>query len=162
MGYTPEPPAGPIPKVQGTTMPDLGISMAQQKDKDLRMEMSSKEKAILCAREAFRFKALNLVILDVSRFSSFADYFIICSGKSGRQVQGIADNIESELKTRGLKPIGTEGKREGHWVLMDYGDVIIHVFYEPVRFFYDLESLWSEASRIEWEQRPDETIPEKN
>jgi len=62
------------------------------------MEMSSKEKAILCASEALRFMALNLVLLDVSRFSSFADYFIICSGKSGRQVQGIADNIESELK----------------------------------------------------------------
>ena len=143
-------------------MPDLGISGAEQKGKDLRIEMSSKEKAILCAGEALRFKALNLVLLDVSRFSSFADYFIICSGKSGRQVQGIAENIETELKTMGIKPLGTEGKREGHWVLMDYGDVIIHVFYEPVRFFYDLESLWSEASRIEWEQRPDETIPEKN
>jgi ribosome-associated protein len=143
-------------------MPDSGISAAQQKGKDLPIEMSSKEKAILCAREAFRFKALNLLVLDVSRFSSFADYFIICSGKSSRQVQGIADNIEDELKTRGLKPIGTEGKREGHWVLMDYGDVIIHLFYEPVRFFYDLESLWSEASRIEWEQGPDETISKKN
>jgi ribosome-associated protein len=143
-------------------MPDLGISGVEQKGKDLRIEMSSKEKAILCAGEALRFKALNLVLLDVSRFSSFADYFIICSGKSGRQVQGIADNIESELKTRGLKPIGTEGKREGHWVLMDYGDVIIHVFYEPVRCFYDLESLWSEAPRVEWEHGPDETISSKN
>jgi len=131
-------------------MPDPGI------------EMSSKEKAILCAREAWGFKALNLVIMEVSRFSSFADYFIICSGKSGRQVQGIADNIENELKTRGLKPIGIEGKREGHWVLMDYGDVIIHVFYEPVRCFYDLESLWSEAPRVEWEHGPDETISRKN
>ena len=118
------------------------------------MEMSSKERAILCAREAIRFKALDLVLLDVSRFSSFADFFIICSGKSGRQVQGIADNLENDLKKQGLKPIGTEGKREGHWVLMDYGDVIIHVFYEPVRYFYDLESLWSEAPRIEWEQGP--------
>ena len=98
--------------------------------------------------------ALDLVLLDVSRFSSFADFFIICSGKSGRQVQGIADNLENNLKSHGLKPIGTEGKREGHWVLMDYGDVIIHVFYEPVRYFYDLESLWSEAPRIEWEQGP--------
>lgn len=113
--------------------------------------MSSKEKAILCAKEAFRFKALNLVLLDVSRFSSFADYFIICSGKSGRQVQGIADNLEDGLKNKGLRPIGTEGKREGHWVLLDYGDVIIHVFYDPVRYFYDLESLWSDASRVEWE-----------
>ena len=136
-------------------MPDLGISPGdEQKGKEARIEMSSKERAILCAREAIRFKALDLVLLDVSRFSSFADFFIICSGKSGRQVQGIADNLENDLKSQGLKPIGTEGKREGHWVLMDYGDVIIHVFYEPVRYFYDLESLWSEAPRIEWEQGP--------
>ena len=136
-------------------MPDLGISPGnEQKGKDARIELSSKEKAILCAREAIRFKALDLVVLDVSHFSSFADFFIICSGKSGRQVQGIADNLENNLKGQGLKPIGTEGKREGHWVLMDYGDVIIHVFYEPVRYFYDLESLWSEAPRIVWEQGP--------
>ena len=143
-------------------MPDSGISGGTgQKSKDLP-ELDSKERAILCAREAFRFKALDLVLLDVSPFSSFADYFIICSGKSSRQVQGIADNLEEELKSRGLKPIGTEGKREGHWVLMDYGDVIIHVFYEPVRFFYDLESLWSEAPRVEWEQEPNTTIPKKD
>ncbi len=136
-------------------MPDLGISPGdEQKGKDARKELSSIEKAILCAREAIRFKALDLVVLDVSRFSSFADFFIICSGKSSRQVQGIADNLESNLKSQGAKPIGTEGKREGHWVLMDYGDVIIHVFYEPVRYFYDLESLWSEAPRIVWEQGP--------
>ncbi len=136
-------------------MPDLGISPGdEQKGKEARIEMSSKERAILCAREAIRFKALDLVLLDVSRFSSFADFFIICSGKSGRQVQGIADNLENDLKKQGLKPIGTEGKREGHWVLMDYGDIIIHVFYEPVRYFYDLESLWSEAPRVAWEQGP--------
>jgi len=162
MGYIQRPSAGRIPNVQGIMMPDPGISGAEQKGKDLLVEMSSKEKAILCAGEALRFKALNLVLLDVSRFSSFADYFIICSGKSGRQVQGIAENIETELKTMGIKPLGTEGKREGHWVLMDYGDVIIHVFYEPVRCFYDLESLWSEAPRVEWEQGPNENMPEKN
>jgi len=152
-----------IPKFasEGTVMPDLGISGGVgQKSKDLPTEMDSKEKAVLCAREALRFKALDLVLLDVSPFSSFADYFIICSGKSSRQVQGIADNLENALKSRGLKPIGTEGKREGHWVLLDYGDVIIHIFYEPVRFFYDLESLWSEASRVEWEQEPNATMPE--
>lgn len=116
--------------------------------------MSSKDKAILCAVEARRFKAIDLVLLDVSRFSSFADYFIICSGTSGRQVQGIADNLESSLKDKGLRPIGIEGKREGHWVLLDFGDVIIHVFYDPVRRFYDLESLWSEALRVDLEQGP--------
>jgi len=144
-------------------MPDLGTSPGdEQKGKEARKEMSSKERAILCAREANRFKALDLVLLDVSRFSSFADFFIICSGKSGRQVQGIADNLENDLKKQGLKPIGTEGKREGHWVLMDYGDIIIHVFYEPVRYFYDLESLWSEAPRVEWEQGLHGSTPDKN
>ncbi len=144
-------------------MPDPGTSPGdEQKGEDIREEMSSKEKAVLCAREAFRFKALDLVVLEVSPFSSFADYFIICSGKSGRQVQGIADNLENDLKNRGIRPIGTEGRREGHWVLMDYGDVIIHVFYEPVRFFYDLESLWSEAARVEWEQGPNGTLPGKD
>lgn len=133
-------------------MPELGAPAgAGQKDNTPRAEISGREKAILCAREAFGHKALDVVVLDVSRFSSFADYFIICSGKSSRQVQGMADKVERALKARGIKPLGSEGRREGHWVLMDYADVIIHIFYEPVRSFYDLESLWSEASRVEWE-----------
>ena len=143
-------------------MPDLDMSAhAGQRGEEIHVSMSSREKAVFCAREASRFKALDLVLLDVSGFSSFADFFIICTGKSSRQVQGIADNLEDSLRTGGLRPIGTEGKGEGHWVLMDYGDVIIHIFYEPVRYFYDLESLWSEASRVEWEQGPNSTIPEK-
>ena len=142
-------------------MPDLGLQAGTEpKVKNLTSEMGSKDKAILCARAALSFKALDLVLLDVSCFSSFADYFIICSGKSSRQVQGIANNLESALKNGGFKPIGTEGMREGHWVLMDYGDVIVHIFYEPVRYFYDLESLWSEAPRVEWDQAPNPTIPD--
>ena len=105
-------------------------------------------KAVLCADVADRFLAHDLVVLDISRFSSFADYFIICSGKSSRQVQGIADNIEDTLRDSGFKPLGVEGKRDGHWVLMDYGDVVIHIFYEPVRSFYDLESLWADAPQL--------------
>lgn len=115
--------------------------------------MDSKRKAHLCAEEAYRLKAADLVLLDVSGFSSFADYFVICSGKSGRQVQGIADNIERGLKEIGIRPLGVEGLREGQWVLMDYGDVIVHIFYEPVRYFYDLESLWSEAETVRWDER---------
>ncbi|MEM5787452.1 MAG: ribosome silencing factor [Syntrophobacteraceae bacterium] len=111
----------------------------------------SRERALICAREASRFKALDLVVLDVSKLSSFADYFIICSGNSSRQVQSIAENVEEVLREGGTKPLGVEGKREGHWVLMDYGDVIVHIFYEPIRYFYDLESLWADAPRLEWE-----------
>ena len=113
---------------------------------------NSRERAIFCAREAESFKALDLVLLDVSKFSSFTSYCIVCSGKSSRQVQGIADNLEARLRETGLRPLGIEGKHEGQWVLMDYGDVIIHIFYEPVRLFYDLESLWSDAERVVWEE----------
>ena len=94
-------------------------------------------------------KALNVVVLDVHGLTSFADTFIVCSGRSHRQVSAIAESVQQDLKAKGIKPLGIEGLREGHWVLMDYGDVLIHVFYEPVRIFFDLEGLWSDAKRVE-------------
>ncbi|NVM56775.1 MAG: ribosome silencing factor [Desulfobacterales bacterium] len=94
-------------------------------------------------------KAFDVVVLDVRALASFTDTFIICSGRSHRQVSAIAEFVEQNLKANGIKPLGIEGLREGHWVLMDYGDVIIHVFYEPVRTLYDLEGLWSDAKQIE-------------
>lgn len=96
-------------------------------------------------------KAIDLVALDVRKLSSIADVFIICSGRSNRQVSAIAEHIQVDLKKHGIKPLSVEGKKEGHWVLLDYGHVIIHVFYEPVRSFYDLESLWIDAERIKTE-----------
>ena len=143
-------------------MPDLetAVREGEKKDPGSMKTMSSRKRAILCAREASRFMALDLVLLDIGRHSSFADYFIICSGKSSRQVQGIADNVEAGLRDRGLKPLGVEGRQEGHWVLMDYGDIILHIFYEPVRYLYDLESLWSDASRLDWENVSLEDISE--
>jgi ribosome-associated protein len=74
--------------------------------------------------------------------------FIVCSGRSNRQVVAIADNIQKDLKTQRIKPLSVEGTKEGHWTLLDYGHVIIHVFYEPVRAFYDLEGLWVDAKRV--------------
>lgn len=116
-----------------------------------KTRMKADEKAMICARQAEQYKAEEIVLLDVTGFSSFADFFIICSGKSSRQVQGIADKLESGLRDLGIKPLGIEGRSEGHWILMDYGDVIVHVFYEPIRHFYDLESLWSEAKKVRLE-----------
>ncbi len=148
-------------------MPDSEKKLSAKEKKEAKKEgisptpMDSREKAINCAREASRFMALDLVILDVSGFSSFADYFIICSGKSSRQVQSIAENVEDSLRGKGIKPLGVEGKREGHWVLMDYSDVIIHIFYEPVRYVYDLESLWADASRVEWDEGPDGKVSDR-
>ncbi len=90
-------------------------------------------------------KALDIIVLDVSGLTSLADSFIICSGRSNRQVTAIADYIRTDLKKQGVAPLSVEGLQEGHWVLMDYGDIVIHVFYDDVRRFYDLEGLWSDA-----------------
>lgn len=104
-------------------------------------------------------KALDIVVLDVSGLTSLADTFIICSGRSNRQVTAIAEFIRTDLKKKRVAPLSVEGLQEGHWVLMDYGDVVIHVFYDDVRRFYDLEGLWSDAPRIRtraldnWNQR---------
>lgn len=93
-------------------------------------------------------KAQDLIVLDVRGLTDIADVFIICSGRSNRQVNAIADAAVASLKNHKIKPLSVEGTREGHWVLLDYGHVIIHVFYEPIRKFFDLEGLWADAKRI--------------
>jgi len=94
-------------------------------------------------------KVIELTVLDVHELTSVADAFIVCSGRSNRQVTAIADHIVRDLKKQGIRPLSVEGLKDGHWILIDYGDVIIHVFYEPVRAFYDLEGLWADARRID-------------
>jgi ribosome-associated protein len=94
-------------------------------------------------------KAQNVIALDVKELTSIADTFIICSGRSSRQTAAIADHIQAELKKIGLKPLSVEGQTNGHWILMDYGDVIIHIFYEETRKFYNIEGLWTDARRID-------------
>ncbi len=94
-------------------------------------------------------KAQRVVILGVGEMSSLADAFIVCSGQSNRQVMAIAEHIRTTLKQNGLQALRIEGLKEGHWILMDYGDVIIHIFYDPVRSFYDLEGLWADAPRLQ-------------
>ncbi len=93
-------------------------------------------------------KAADIKVLDLRGLSSVADIFIICSALSNRQTAAISDFIERYLKNFGKKPLSVEGKNEGQWILLDYGEVVIHVFYEPVRKFYNLEGLWSDAKRI--------------
>ena len=93
-------------------------------------------------------KAEGVVVLDLRGLTSIADTFIICSGRSNRQVSAIADHVERILRNLNIRPLSVDGKKEGHWVLMDYGDVIIHIFYQETRTFYDLEGLWGDAARI--------------
>jgi len=112
-------------------------------------QLDGKERVLLCVNASLEKKAKDLVILNVKTLTSFADYFIICSGTSDRQVQAIAASIQENLKQFGITPLGVEGERSGKWVLMDYEDVIIHIFYEPIREFYDIERLWSDSPRME-------------
>lgn len=107
------------------------------------------QKFSFCVKAALKKKAFDLIVLDIKEISSFANYFIVCSGNSNRQVQAIASSIEYDLKRQGIYPIGIEGFNEGKWILLDYDDVIIHVFYQPIREFYELERLWADAPRIE-------------
>ena len=109
---------------------------------------SSLEIAKHCARAALDKKAEDLNILDVHAISSFADYFVIMSGRSTRHVQGLAEAVESELRTKRMSNANTEGLQEGLWVLLDYDDVIVHIFYKETRGFYDLEGLWHDAPRV--------------
>jgi len=109
----------------------------------------SKEKSLFCAKAALEKKAFNVTILELKKASSLTDYFLICSGRSDRQVQAIAESIEAKMGEKGVRPLGEEGMREGRWVLMDYDDVVIHIFYDQVRLHYDLEGLWIEAPRID-------------
>lgn len=90
-----------------------------------------------------------MVILDIKRLSAVADYLLICSAESDRQVQAIAYGIEEGLRRHGERALGVEGLGEGRWALMDYNDVVVHIFLEPVRSFYDIEGLWAEAPSTE-------------
>lgn len=121
----------------------------------IKKQPDSRARALLCINASLEKKAKDLIILKVKEFSDFADYFIIASGTSDRQVRAIATAIQENLKKAEILPLGIEGEAAGQWILMDYTDVIIHIFLDTVRTFYDLERLWSEAPRM---AVPDETV----
>jgi len=93
-------------------------------------------------------KAIDITVLDIREISVIADYFIICSGRSSAQVQAIVENIQERLEKDNVVSLRREGFREGNWVLLDYGDVVIHVFQEAERQFYKLERLWGDAQVV--------------
>jgi ribosome-associated protein len=111
-------------------------------------QADERAKALLCVRYALEKKAYDLVLMEVGALTSLADYFLVCTGRSDTQVQAIAQGIEENLARLGVRPLSVEGLTGGQWVVMDYGDVIVHIFYEPVREFYDLERLWARAPRV--------------
>ena len=110
--------------------------------------MNSKQLAKVIAKIADDKKAQDIVVLDLKKLSSFTDYFVICSGASDRQVKTIAGAIEGELKKKDVRTLGIEGYQTGHWILVDFGDVVAHVFYHEERHYYQLEKLWADAPQL--------------
>jgi len=103
------------------------------------------------ARAALDKRAADLVVLDVRGISTVTDYFLMCSGRSTTHVESIADAIRAELKTDGIRPLHAEGVAASGWILLDYGDVLAHVFLEDTRAYYALERLWGDAPAVEVE-----------
>lgn len=118
--------------------------------------MSSEKPAAPDVREKLREvvaaaqdrKAVDLRVLHVDQISDFTEYFLICSGTSDRQVQAIAEAVQEHLRDVRTRPVGVEGFREGSWILMDYGDFVIHIFDEENRDFYGLERLWADGADV--------------
>lgn len=111
-------------------------------------DKSGEELARACAAAALDTKAEDLVILDVRGLTTFTEYFVIMSGRSTRHVQGLAEAIEGELRSKRVKASKAEGLQDGMWVLLDFDDVVVHIFYHEQRKFYDLEGLWHEAEKV--------------
>jgi ribosome-associated protein len=109
--------------------------------------VETKDFADACGRLALEKKAADVVVLDLSGLTDIADYFVLASGTSERHVLTISEAVERDMKEKGITPFSTEGCEEGRWVIIDYGDVVVHVFLQSLRELYDLESLWIEAKR---------------
>ncbi len=111
-------------------------------------DIPGEELAQICARIAVDTKAEDLTILDVRGLTTFTEYFVIMSGTSTRHVQALAEATEGELRSKRINTSRAEGLTEGKWVLLDFDDVVVHIFYHEERKFYDLEGLWGDAKKI--------------
>lgn len=115
--------------------------------------MESKQKALLAGNFAADKKAKRIVILEMKKLMSITDYFVICSGTSSVHLEAVTDGIVEGLAKERVKPLGIEGSKFLNWILVDYGDIIVHVFRDEAREFYRLEKLWGDARRIERKQK---------
>ncbi len=121
--------------------------------------LAAKDKATLCAYYAYDKKAYDIRVLKVGVLTPITEYFVICSGRSVRQVRAIAEHIQTTLKQdQAQHPLGVEGLQEGTWILLDYDDVVVHVFYEPTRDLYCLEKLWSEVPLLRLPELETDTV----
>ena len=114
--------------------------------------MNEKNLVKAIAETAHSKRALQIEIIDVSEHVDYTDYVMVCSGRSERQVRAIAEAIEAKAKELGVSLLGQEGKQKNQWVLMDFDIVIVHIFVEQARSYYDVEGLWLDAERVPFEE----------
>ena len=112
-------------------------------------DKSGLEIAMACARRAQDSKAEDLVVFDVTGLTSYTDFLVVMSGRSTRHVQGLAEAIEDEIRSKKVKTAKAEGLQEGLWVILDFDDVVVHIFYHEQRSFYNLDGLWHHAKRVQ-------------
>jgi ribosome-associated protein len=110
--------------------------------------VDSLKKVLAAVEAALEKKAYDLIVVEVEHLSSIADYFLIATGRSDVQVQAIARGIEERMDREDARPLSIEGLHRAHWVVLDYDDVVVHVFFEPTREFYRLERTWTDARAI--------------
>ncbi|HEX8130922.1 MAG TPA: ribosome silencing factor [Pyrinomonadaceae bacterium] len=134
--------AGAAATAQADEQPTTDAAPATASDEGLDVRIES------ALRAASDKKAHDLVVLDLRPIATFTDYFLIASGTNARQVQAIADEITERLKREGTRAERIEGYQTAEWVLVDYGDFIVHIFEDKARRFYDLERLWREGARV--------------
>lgn len=108
--------------------------------------------ALLAAEVCDEKKAKDIRILDVRKVTSISDYFIICSTSNERQARAIAEGLRMRMKELGKAEMGVEGLQDGRWVLQDFADIVLHVFHESQREFYDIEGLWADAKQVRWKK----------
>ena len=124
-------------------------------DPDAVTDLDPSEALAQCAaRAASDLKATDVIVLDVGSLLSITGYFVIAGASNPRQVRAVVEDVEAKVKAElGHAPVRTEGVREQQWTLIDYGDVVVHVFLESVREFYEIERLYMDAPRVQWESR---------
>ena len=134
--------------------------MTRMAETDATTDVDSSETVALCAaRAASDLKASDVIVLDVGSLLAIAGFFVIASASNPRQVRAVVDAVEDKVKSEiGRSPVRTEGVREQQWTLIDYGDVVVHVFLDSVREFYEIERLYMDAPRLEWESGDTESV----
>ena len=121
--------------------------------------ITPRQLALLAAEVCDEKKAKEIVVLDVRKITTISDYFIVCSTSNERQARAIADDLRVRMKEIGKREMGVEGLEDARWVLQDFGDIVLHIFHESQREFYDIEGLWADAPQVKWKAASKKKTP---